>query len=76
MTSRLVIANTYGVRISFRLPVIAKPHKRLWQSAPLYDITDSFALRAQNDKEKAKHREKFNIRFINKLKDRLYVGLF
>ena len=52
MTSRLVIANTYGVRINFRLLVIAKPHKRLWQSDLLYDITDSFALRAQKDKEK------------------------
>ncbi len=35
----------------FPSPVIAKPCKRLWQSVFLFkDITDSFALCAQNDK--------------------------
>ena len=61
---RLVIANTYGVRINFRLPVIASAARRAairtplslrwalapWQSVPPFkDITDSFALRTQND---------------------------
>ena len=48
MTHRLVIANTYGVRLYFRLPVIAKPRKRLWQSVPLLKgrrILSRFALR-------------------------------
>ena len=40
MTSRLVIANTYGVRLYFRLPVIASEQSERgnpflpWQSAP------------------------------------------
>ena len=39
------------MRINFRLPVIAKPRKRLWQSVSLLKgNTDSFALRVQNDK--------------------------
>ena len=77
MTSRLVIANTYDVRMNFRLPVIAKPRKRLWQSVSLsrgLRILSRFAFRMT--KRRRKHREKFNIRFINKLQDRLYVGLF
>ena len=38
------------MRLYFRLPVIAKPCKRLWQSVLLFKgNTDSFALRAQND---------------------------
>ena len=57
--------------------VIAKPRKRLWQSVSLsrgLRILSRSALRMT--KRRRKHREKFNIRFINKLQDRLYVGLF
>ena len=50
MTYNLVIANTYGARVYFRLPVIASTERCVAIRSASKGNTDSFALRTQNDK--------------------------